>query len=322
MNRRKDVFVDLGTSFITLLEGGSVLTRQPNIGMFTSNRGRLELLSYGGAIVDNGFVEGAEIITPVVDGVLLNAEAQTLILKQLFKDLRTRSVFDATRVYVATSSALTALEQDELEKTFNNIGYRDVVLVESVLATLPHMDYKTSLVAIYGGGSLEVAVVGKDGIVSACSLNLGGNAITSKVIDYVYEKYNLKISKASAERLKTTVLSLTKDDLSSAEVSGRDIVDGRIKSVVVTGEMFRPSISELYLKTADTIRALLTTIPARLVAPVRAEGLKLFGGGAEMRGLEDFLSQELGIPVTTVPSPGLAVIKGMSRLTTDGLFQL
>ncbi len=320
MNRRKDVFIDLGTAYITLYEGGSVLTRQLNVGIFSSRKGKLELLSYGNATVGAKITEDVEKITPVVDGVLVNSEAESLIIKRLFSDIHTKSLFEATRVYVVISCGLTALEKDEVEKVFNKIGYRDVVMIESVLSVLPYADYKDSLVAIYGAGSLEVGVVGENGIISACSLNIGGNVISDKISDYILSKYNVKVAKASIEHLKTSTLSLTKDDMTTAEVWGRDIIDGKNKSIVLKSEMFRLTLEDIYAKTVDAIQSLLTTIPINILPTVKARGLYLFGGGAEMRGLQDFLESKLAMKVNSVGDKRLTVIKGIAKLIEDNKY--
>ncbi len=322
MARQKTVIVDLGTAYVSIYEGGSVLLRQPNVGLFDTTKSKLSLIACGYDVLRDVQVEGYERISPVVDGVLINREAEVLILKQFFKDLKTRSILDPTRVYVTVSAGLTAIEKGEIESVFSKIGYKDVELVVSVTSILDAVGYEPSLVAILGAGSLEVGVVSRDGIISACSLNIGGNTVNQKLVDKIFSQYNIKISNTTAEKLKIQIGSLTENDYTTAQCSGRDIIDGRIKNCEITAEALRPTIVATYTQMADTIMSLLTTIPNRLFDVVKKRGLYLAGGGALMRGAEDFFQQATGLMVKVLDVPQLAVVRGLGKVLDKGIYQI
>ncbi len=323
MSKARNIIVDLGTAYVSIYEGGSVILRQPNIGLFDTSKGRLSIIACGYDVMrDYGDDPALERISPVVDGVLLNREAEILILRKLFKDLKSRSVLDPTRVYVTISSGLTTIEKDEIEKLFTKIGYKDVELVVSVLGLLDEVGYEPSLVAIMGAGSLEAGVISREGIISACSLNIGGNTVNAKLIDTVFELHNIKISNTTAEKLKLQIGSLTEKDLSTAEISGRDIIDSRIKNLQLSAETLRPSIMQCYKAMADTIMSLLTTIPHRMLDVVKKRGLYLAGGGALMRGVADFMEKQTGLVVKVLDVPQLSVIRGLGKVLEKSIFEI
>ncbi len=323
MAKARNIIVDLGTAYVSIYEGGSVILRQPNIGLFDTSKNKLSIVACGYDVMhDYGDDPALERISPVVDGVLLNREAEILILRKLFKDLKTRSILDPTRIYVTVSSGLTTIEKDEIEKLFSKIGYRDVELVVSVLSLLDEVSYEPSLVAIMGAGSLEAGVISKEGIISACSLNIGGNTVNAKLIDKVFELHNIKISNTTAEKLKLQIGSLTERDYSIAEVSGRDIIDGRIKNLQLSAETLRPTIVQCYKAMSDTILSLLTTIPSRLLPIVQQRGLYLAGGGALMRGVADFMQQETGLKVKVLEVPQLSVIRGLGKVLDKSIYEI
>lgn len=319
----KVLTVDLGTSFITVGDGLSLVKRVSNVGRFTVNRGKLRMETYG-ATVSNPQNQSAQtagdVIRPVDEGVVLNSEAAALIVKELLDETDKKNIFDTRRVFVSVSSGLTTIERDETEKVFLKAGYNDVRLVESVLALLPYVNGDGSAVAILGGGSFEAGVLTRDGIVTACSLNIGGETVNKLLIDRIFEQFKLKISSVTAEKLKVQIGSLYERDLSRKEISGRDVIDGKIKNIEITAEEIRETISYCYQKYVDVIESMLTTIPLPLLAKVSKNGLYLAGGGAEMRGAEDFFAKRLKIPVKTLTEPQLSVARGLQIIATDAKY--
>lgn len=314
--------VDLGTSYVTVGDGRSLVKRVPNVGRFTVNKGKLRLETYGAAAVNskNGAELNGDVIRPVDEGVVLNSEAASLIVKELLNETDKKNFFDTRRVYVSISSGLTTIERDETEQVFLKAGYNDVRLVESVLALAPFVNAEGSVVAILGGGSFEAGVLNRDGIVTACSLNVGGETVNKLIIDRIFEQFKLKISTVTAEQLKVQIGSLYERDLSRKEISGRDVIDGKIKNIEITAEEIRAAVSYCYQKYVDVIESMLTTIPVTLLDKVAKNGLYIAGGGAEMRGAEDFFAKRLKMPVKTISEPQLAVARGLQILARDSKY--
>lgn len=315
--------VDLGTSYVTVGDGVSLVKRVPNVGRFTVNKGKLRLETYGAAAVANSQNQteaSGDVIRPVDEGVVLNSEAAALIIKELLNETDKKNFFDTRRVFVSISSGLTTIERDETEQVFLKAGYNDVRLVESVLTLAPFINGEGSAVAVLGGGSFEAGVLTRDGIVTACSLNVGGETVNKLIIDKIFEQFKLKISTVTAEKLKVQIGSLYERDLSRKEISGRDVIDGKIKNIEITAEEIRSAISYCYQKYADVIESMLTTVPVSLLNKIAKNGLYLAGGGAEMRGAEDFFIKRLKMPVKIISEPQLAVARGLQIIATDAKY--
>lgn len=321
----KVLTVDLGTSNITVGDGVSLVKRMPNVGRFTVNKGKLRLETCGAQAAfsqnsNDAAAPAGDVIRPVEGGVVLNGEAASLIVKKLLDETDKKNIFDTRRVYVSISSGLTTIERDETEKVFVKAGYNDVRLVESVLALAPFVNGECSVVAILGGGSFEAGVLTRDGIVTACSLNIGGETLNKLIIDRIFEQFKLKISSQTAEKLKVQIGSLHERDLSRKEISGRDVIDGKIKNIEITAEEIRSAVSYCYQKYVDVVESMLTTVPITLLNKIVKNGLFLAGGGAEMRGVEDFFAKRLKIPVKTITEPQLAVARGLQIIATDAKY--
>ena len=69
-------------------------------------------------------------------------------------------------------------------------------------------------------------------------------------------------------------------------------------------------MEERQLKIAELIESVLTTVPYAKLAEVSDNGLYIAGEGANTRGLVDFLTRYLKLPVHVIEEPETAVIKG------------
>lgn len=308
--------LDLGSSYVSIY-GTGLLLRQPNVAVVRRGNG-IELISCGNdALAMREIPEHCSVVRPVEEGAVVHVEVMSLILKEFFSAVIPFNPFRAVEIYVLIPSGLSIAERENVEAAVSKAGYKDVTLVESVLGLLPLFEGNQA-VAIFGGGNTEIGVVDRDGIVSACSVNIAGNTVTDKIIEQIYETYNLTISWSAAEKLKTAIGSLYDNDTSVTEVVGQDLLDGRMKSVEISASSIRAPILFCYRKIAEIIESVLTTIPYSRLAEVTDNGLYIAGGGAELRGLQDFLTRYLKLKVRMDDDPETVVIRSAARLIEDG----
>lgn len=309
--------LDLGSSYVSIY-GTSLLLRQPNVAVVRRGNG-IELISCGSeALAMREIPDHCSVVRPVAEGAVAHVEVMSLILKEFFAAVIPFSLFRAVEMYVLIPAGLSIAERENVEAAVSKAGYKDVTLIESVLALSALFDGGNRAVAIMGSGTTEIGVVDKDGIVSACSVNIAGNTVTEKIIEQVYEIYNLTISWSAAEKLKTTIGSLYDNDTSVTEVVGQDLLDGRMKSVEISASSIRAPILYCYRKIAEIIESVLTTIPYSRLAEVTANGLYIAGGGAELRGLDDFLTRYLKLKVFRDDDPETVVVRSAAKLVEEG----
>lgn len=315
MQKRKYV-LDLGTANVAIY-GAGLLLRQPNIAVVRRGNG-LELICAGNdALALRELPEGCSVIRPVEDGAVVHAEIMGLVLSKYFDSLVPRNPFSPVEIYVLIPVGLSIAERENVEYAVTRTGFKDVTLVESLYGLLPYLDGGDNAVAILGAGSTEIGVVGAQGITTACSVNIAGDVISNKITEAVLDKYNLRISRSTADRLKAGIGSVFDNDASVMDVNGQDMLDGRIKTVEISANSIRRPIAECYRKIAELIESVLTTVPYSKMTDVATNGLLLAGGGAELRGLTDYLTKYLKIPVRVIQDPETAVIRGAAAVVND-----
>jgi rod shape-determining protein MreB len=103
----------------------------------------------------------------------------------------------------------------------------------------------------------------------------------------------------------------------SVEVKGRDLVAGLPKTIKVTSSEIREALLEPINVIIDSIRITLERCPPELSADLVDRGIMLAGGGALLKGFDQLISEETGLPVHVAEDPLSAVAEGTGRLLDE-----
>src|SRR5690606_8650679 len=140
-----------------------------------------------------------------------------------------------------------------------------------------------SMVIDIGGGTTDLAILSLGGIVVSESLRIAGNTFDRDIMAFVKNRHNLLIGDRTAEEIKRTVGAaklVVSDDDRTVEVRGRDLIDGRPKSVTVSTSDVVLALSSSLEKIAGGLRTVLEQAPPGLVSDVIERGIVMTGGGA------------------------------------------
>ncbi|HIU99984.1 MAG TPA: rod shape-determining protein [Candidatus Stercoripulliclostridium merdipullorum] len=316
--QKQKYIIDFGSGYISIFHKGLIL-REPAVAVVKKGSG-LELVAAGNRALP--YLKDMPLhysaVRPISEGAVVNAEVCTMMLSEFFGRAIQRNPFGGIELYVLISLGLGSVEREAVENAVARTGYRDITLVESVLGLLPYFKRgEEGACVVFGDGTTDIAVINDDGIVSGCSVNLAGRTVDEKIVERILNNYNIKIGRATAERLKLGIGSLFENDSSVMEVAGQDLLDGKIKLIEISAEGIRPAIAYCYKKILEVVESLLTTVPQPMMARIGKKGLYLAGGGASMRGLADYITRYLSIPVTCDAEPDTALIRGAYRLIND-----
>ncbi|MGA8727857.1 MAG: rod shape-determining protein, partial [Terracidiphilus sp.] len=102
-----------------------------------------------------------------------------------------------------------------------------------------------------------------------------------------------------------------------AEIRGRDLVRGLPKTVVISGGEVRHAIAEPVSAVVDIVKTTLEKCPPELAGDVMDRGIALTGGGALLRGLDERLGEETGMPVYLADNPLESVVLGAGKCVED-----
>jgi rod shape-determining protein MreB len=257
-------------------------------------------------------------VRPLSDGVISDADITERMLRYFVDQVRPSRLF-RPRMVVCVPSEVTGVERRALEDAAVRCGARRVYVIEEPMAAaigagLPVNETSASMVVDIGGGTSDVAVISLGGIVSSRSLRIGGDEIDEAIIAHVKSEYSLLLGERSAEDIKTQAGSaFPLREETSTRVRGRDLVTGLPKTVTISSQEVRRAIEAPVLQIVELVRATLDVCPPELAGDILDNGIVLTGGGALLRGLDERMRHELGVPVRVADDPLRSVVLGSGR---------
>jgi rod shape-determining protein MreB len=317
-----DLAIDLGTAnTLVYVKGKGIVLSEPSVVAVRKNdRDRSRVLAVGReAKMMLGRTPGNIVaIRPMKDGVIADFEITEAMLRHFIRKVHNRGSLIRPRIIVCVPSGITPVEKRAVRESAESAGAREVYLIEEPMAAaigagLPITEPICNMVVDIGGGTSEVAVISLAGIVYSKSVRVGGDKMDESILQYIKRTYNLLIGERTAEIIKTTIGNAFPGEVESIDVKGRDLVSGIPKIINVNSDEVRLAIQEQIDSIVAAVKTALEQTPPELAADIVDRGIYLTGGGALLKGLDDLLRQETGLPIKIADDPLTTVVLGSGR---------
>ena len=319
----RDLAIDLGTANTLVYERGrGVVLDEPSVVAVEAGTGRLVAAGVRAKEMLGRTPGAVHAVRPLKDGVISDAELTERMLRY-FVDRVRPSRLVRPRMVVCVPSEITGVERRALEDAATRCGARRVYVIEEPMAAaigadLPVNDTVASMVVDVGGGTTDVAVISLGGVVTSRSVRIGGDEIDEAIIAHVKSQYSLLVGERSAEDIKTAAGSaFPLRQETAVRVRGRDLGTGLPKTVSISSPEVRRAIEGPVLQIVELVRCVLDVCPPELAGDVLDRGITLTGGGALLRGLDERMRHELGVPVRVAEDPLRAVVRGSGRCVEE-----
>ena len=259
-------------------------------------------------------------IRPLKNGVIADYEITEKMLREFYKKVHKRKFLTNPRVVICVPAGVTQVEKRAVIDVTREAGAREAYLIEEPMAAaigagLDIFEPEGNLIVDIGGGTTEIAVISLGGIVKTSSLRVAGDKFDSAIVQYVRQKHSLLIGEKTAEDIKIHVgTAMELEEELSIEISGRNVLNGLPKNVVISSTEIREALEELIHQIIEEIKVILEKTPPELSADIKRKGLVLAGGGALIRDLDRKISNALHINVIIAEEPLNAVIRGIEEL--------
>ena len=323
----QDIGIDLGTAnTIVYLKGKGIVLREPSVVAVNEKIDPPSVVAVGNEAKEMiGRTPGSiTAVKPLKDGVIINSEITSDMLKTFIKKVINRSPFARARVLICVPSGITEVERKAVHDAARDAGAKYASLIHKPLAAaigvgLPATEAVGSMIVDIGGGTTEVAVVSYRDIVTAKSCRIAGDDFDEAIIEYIRKKHNVLIGERTAEEIKIKIGSaMSYDGEGAMDVRGRDLLNGLPKNVEITSEDVREALSEPLAQILAAVRATLEKTPPELLADIVDNGIMLTGGGALLREIDKLISNETKIPVHVAVDPMDCVAAGMGVCLEKG----
>ncbi|WP_036565004.1 rod shape-determining protein [Nocardioides halotolerans] len=320
----RDMAVDLGTAnTLVYVRGRGVLVDEPSVVAVNEKTGELVAVGHDAKRMVGRTPEDITAIRPLQDGVIADFEATEQMLRHFIALVHRRRYLAKPRMVVCVPSGITAVEQRAVKEAGYQAGARRVYIIEEPMAAaigagLPVHKATGNMVVDVGGGTTEVAVISLGGIVTSLSVRTAGDELDRAITSWMKKEHALLLGEATAEEVKTTLGSAFPGPADrEAEIRGRDLVSGLPRTVVLTSADVRTAIEEPLHAIIDAVRVTLDQTPPELAGDIMDRGIVLTGGGALLRGLDDRLRHETGMPVHVAEDPLRSVALGAGRCVEE-----
>jgi rod shape-determining protein MreB and related proteins len=320
----RDMAVDLGTAnTLVYVRGRGILVDEPSVVAVNEKTGELVAVGHDAKQMVGRTPEDITAIRPLQDGVIADFEATEQMLRHFIALVHRRRYLAKPRMVVCVPSGITAVEQRAVKEAGYQAGARRVYIIEEPMAAaigagLPVHKATGNMVVDVGGGTTEVAVISLGGIVTSLSVRTAGDELDRAITNWMKKEHALLLGEATAEEVKVTLGSAFPGPLDrQGEIRGRDLVSGLPRTVTLTSADVRTAIEEPLHAIIGAVRVTLDQTPPELAGDILDRGIVLTGGGALLRGLDDRLRHETGMPVHVAEDPLRSVVLGAGRCVEE-----
>lgn len=320
----KDIGIDLGTAnTLIFMKGKGIIMREPSVVAVDTRNDTVRYVGQDAKEVIGRTPGSIVAVRPLKDGVIADFDITASMLQILIRKVCNNSVLARPRIIICIPSGVTEVERRAVREAAFKAGAKHVSIIEEPMAAaigagLPVAEATGSMVVDIGGGTSEVAVISLGGIVASRSVRVGGDELDNSIIQYIKRKYNLLIGERTAEDIKINIGSaFPLEEEATMDIKGRDLMDGLPKNIQITSEEIREALADPLSMVLDAIRTTLEKTPPELSADIIDHGITLTGGGALLRGLDQLIEKETGMPVHIAESPLDCVAMGTGRVLDD-----
>lgn len=322
-NFGSDMAIDLGTAnTLVSVRGQGIVINEPSVVAIEKQDQRV--LAVGADAKEMlGRTPGSIIaMRPLKDGVIADFDVTEAMLRYFISHAQGKrmSWHPKPRVVVCVPSGVTSVEKRAVFEATITAGARQAFLIEEPMAAaigagLPVDSPTGSMVVDIGGGTTEVAVISMGGIVNATSIRIAGDAFDAAVVQYAKTHYNIAIGERTAEEIKITIGSAAPlVEEVDVEVRGRDLLSGLPRTVRIESEDVREALEEPIAKMIQAVKDTLDETPPDLASDLMEYGITLTGGGGMLRGLDERLRAEIGVPVHVSETALINVVEGCAMV--------
>lgn len=329
----QNIAIDLGTAnTLVYVQDRGIVLNEPSVVAIETINGikRVKAVGDDAKMMMGKTPDNIEAIRPLRDGVIADIEVAEEMIKHFIRKVNgSKSLLRYPEIVICVPSGSTSVERRAIRDAASNAGASQVFLIlepmaAAIGADMPVTEPVGSMVVDIGGGTTEVAVLSLRGLAYTTSVRVGGDKMDEAIVSYVRRHHNLLIGESTAERIKKDfgIAIVPSDGIGETiHIKGRDLVNGVPKEITITQANVAEALSEPIGAIVEGVRIALENTAPELAADIVDQGIVLTGGGALIRGLDEHLRDETGLPVSVAEDPLSCVALGTGRAMEDPIYR-
>ncbi len=314
---RKNIAIDLGTAnTLVWVAGEGLVVNEPTVVAISSDDNKVVAVGEEAKRMLGRTPEALIASRPMREGVIADYQVTEAMLKYFISKVLGRFQLFKPEVMVCVPAGCTQVERRAALDATMSAGAAHAYLIDEPLAAaigagIPVSAPSGHMIVDIGGGSTEAAVISLGGVVVHKSARVAGNKIDEAIQNHLKKKHNLIVGDQTAEDIKLKIGSATKlAKPEKLEISGRDLVFGLPRSVVVTSDEITEAVKPILLQIVGAVKSVLEDTPPELAADIIDKGIVMSGGTSTLRNFDKLMTEETGVPAHIADEPLLCVVRG------------
>lgn len=324
---KMEIALDLGTSFTSIfVSGNGIVLHEPSVIAYFNDGGRRRTQAVGSEayFMMGKAPEKTKIVCPIIEGAISDADACADMLAEFVRRILPESYIlkPKIRCLLGVPTGITVDERETYEEVLMRAGIDEITMVNTVMLAAIGADMPVSsgfggIIASIGGGTTEIAVLSHCGIVTGCSVNIGGDMIDHDLMDGISGIYRLNAGRTAVRQVKEKICSLIRNDCASAQISGIDNETKNVRTQSVSSDVLFDIVFDYYKDISDAVESVINSCSPTVAAEIQRYGLVVVGGGAKIPGLAEMLGKLLNLRVHIPQDMQYATVLGGGKLLSD-----
>jgi rod shape-determining protein MreB and related proteins len=314
----KRIGIDLGTANVVVYDRDrGIVLDEPSVVAIAERDNTVVAVGHEARSMIGRHPGAIQVIRPMRDGVIADYLITEAMLRYFIAQVVGRFNVVRPEVMISVPVGVTGVEQRAVRDAAEAAGARRPAhlipepLAAAIGAEIPVGSPRGHMVIDIGGGRSEAAVISVFGIVASESVRVAGDRLDDAIAQYIRRRHNLVVGERTAEEVKITIGSAVPlDEDLTAAVRGRDQITGLPRTISVRSSEVTQAIQDHLVAIVQTARRVLERTPPELASDVIDRGIVLTGGGALLRGFDELLMHETGVPVHIAEDPLRCVARG------------
>lgn len=310
--------IDIGSKYTIISQiGKGVVIKEPSLALLETNKKKIALVECGNAALKyvGALTPAQQLLYPIKDGTIFHERAAVLMYRSFIQRLLPNvSILKShIKAIACVACGATNTEKKEIEKVLTMAGVSETVIIEAPIAINCALDENSCrMIVDIGAAKTDVAVVAKDGIVTGCTIGIGGDSFNQAIMDYMSDARGVRLSSSKIEKIKKQIGSLYENDTACLCVDVSDIASNQTQECKIYARDIKNALIPLIDKIVDVIYNLTFQIPENIAEEVYLNGIAICGGSSYLAGIIDYISVAIKMQAYQVENPSIiAGIGGM-----------
>ena len=319
-----DLAIDLGTANTRLyVRGHGLIADEPTLIKIQPETGVVEAVGARAARLSK-LDQFAYSISPLHAGAVADIEAASSLLKFFLGRAQKLGILKPRALACAPTDACDE-EREALIEATRRAGASAVVVVPEPMAAaigagLDVSSHYAQMLVDIGDGVTDIAVIRSGALITTSAVRTACSDLRHCVSQMIAFRYGVLLFPDEAERVIRTVgasRDYERERLFLTE--GTDLLTGEPMSLCVSSHDVMEAIEQPLEIIIEAIHKVVRDLPLQTSCEVIENGICLTGGGAQLHGLSERLTNATSLTVRMADDPMRAVINGACQMLKVGI---